>query len=182
MQDPTSLHTRKRWQCKVVQVRSTITKDWLNYGLHCTPLQLQWSEVHSRYESRYCCATSTIRKDWTDYGGDHNTQAFTSDTCPVMFNTFEHLVFARDTSLLDMQNFWVSQGRLSKLSQEKTSTNWMGKCCNSPSFNTAYLIFVIFFTQTKILDRKFYTKERVIYGKQISRQNSINCDLLAHWV
>ena len=47
----------------------------------------------------YCCATSMIRKDWTDYGGDHNTQAFTSDTCPVMCNTFEHLVFAQDTYL-----------------------------------------------------------------------------------
>ena len=47
----------------------------------------------------YCCATSTIRKDWTDYGGDHTTQAFTSDTCPVMCNTFEHLVFAQDTYL-----------------------------------------------------------------------------------
>ena len=28
----------------------------------------------------------------------------------------------------------------------------------------AYLIFVIFFTQAKILDRKFYTEERVNYG------------------
>ena len=44
---------------------------------------------------------------------------------------------------------------------------------------TPYLIFVIFFTQAKILDRKFYTEERVNYGKQISRQNSVNCDLLA---
>ena len=42
-----------------------------------------------------------------------------------------------------------------------------------------YLIFVIFFTQTKILDRKFYTEECVNYGKRISRQNSVNCDLLA---
>ena len=41
----------------------------------------------------------------------------------------------------------------------------------------AYLILVIFFTQTKILDRKFYTEERVNYGKRISRQNSVNCDL-----
>ena len=40
-----------------------------------------------------------------------------------------------------------------------------------------YLIFVIFFTQTKILDRRFYTEERVNYGKRISRQNSVNCDL-----
>ena len=39
-----------------------------------------------------------------------------------------------------------------------------------------YLIFVISFTQAKILDRKFYTEERVNYGKRISRQN---CDLLA---
>ena len=36
-----------------------------------------------------------------------------------------------------------------------------------------------FFTQAKILDRKIYTKERVNYSKQISRQNSVNCDLLA---
>ena len=43
-----------------------------------------------------------------------------------------------------------------------------------------YLIFVIFFTQTKILDRKFYTEERVNYGKRILQQNSVNCDLLAH--
>ena len=43
----------------------------------------------------------------------------------------------------------------------------------------SYLIFVIFYTQAKILDRKFYTKERVNYGKRISRQNSVNCDLLA---
>ena len=28
-----------------------------------------------------------------------------------------------------------------------------------------------FFTQAKILDRKFYTEERVNYGKRISRQN-----------
>ena len=42
-----------------------------------------------------------------------------------------------------------------------------------------YLIFVIFFTQAKILDRKFYTEERVNYGKRISRKNSVNCDLLA---
>ena len=45
--------------------------------------------------------------------------------------------------------------------------------------NTPYLIFVIFFTQAKIWGRKFYTKERVNYGKRISRQNSINCDILA---
>ena len=36
-----------------------------------------------------------------------------------------------------------------------------------------------FFTQAKILDRKIYTEERVNYGKRISRQNSVNCDLLA---
>ena len=46
-------------------------------------------------------------------------------------------------------------------------------------WSSSYLIFVIFFTQTKILDRKFYTEERVIYGKRISRQNSVNCYLLA---
>ena len=33
VQDPTSLHTRKRWQCSA---GSTITKDWQNYGLQCT--------------------------------------------------------------------------------------------------------------------------------------------------
>ena len=48
-----------------------------------------------------------------------------------------------------------------------------------PSVERSYLIFVIFFTQTKILDRKFYTEERVNYDKRISRQNSVNCDLLA---
>ena len=42
-----------------------------------------------------------------------------------------------------------------------------------------YLIFVILFTQAKILNRKFYTKECVNYGKRISRQNSVNCDLWA---
>ena len=42
-----------------------------------------------------------------------------------------------------------------------------------------YLIFVIFFTQAKILDKKFYTEERLIYGKRISRQNSVNWYLLA---
>ena len=50
---------------------------------------------------------------------------------------------------------------------------------NNRLLSNAYLIFVIFFTQTKILDRKFYTEERVIYGKRISRQNSVNCYLLA---
>ena len=40
--------------------------------------------------------------------------------------------------------------------------------------NYSYLIFVIFFTQAKILDRKFYTEERVNYGKRILRQNSVN--------
>ena len=48
-----------------------------------------------------------------------------------------------------------------------------------PPYPWSYLIFVIFFTQAKILDRKIYTKERVNYGKRISRQNSVNCDLLA---
>ena len=36
-----------------------------------------------------------------------------------------------------------------------------------------------FFTEAKILDRKFYTEEQVNYGKRIPRQNSVNCDLLA---
>ena len=30
-----------------------------------------------------------------------------------------------------------------------------------------------------VLYYKYYTKERVNYGKRISRQNSVNCDLLA---
>ena len=52
--------------------------------------------------------------------------------------------------------------------------------CNSFAMKiSAYLIFVIFFTQTKILDRKFYTEERVNYDKPISRQNSVNCEILA---
>ena len=29
------------------------------------------------------------------------------------------------------------------------------------------------------MDRKIYTEESVNYGKRISRQNSVNCDLLA---
>ena len=41
-----------------------------------------------------------------------------------------------------------------------------------------YLIFVIFFTQTRFLENKIYTEERVNYEKRISRQNSVNQDLL----
>ena len=41
-----------------------------------------------------------------------------------------------------------------------------------------YLIFVIFFTQTRFLENKIYTEERVNYDKRISRQNSVNRDLL----
>ena len=42
----------------------------------------------------------------------------------------------------------------------------------------AYLIFVIFFTQTRFLENKIYTEERVNYDKRISRQDSVNQDLL----
>ena len=41
-----------------------------------------------------------------------------------------------------------------------------------------YLIFVIFFTQTRFLENKIYTEERVNYDKWILRQNSVNHDLL----
>ena len=44
--------------------------------------------------------------------------------------------------------------------------------CSGP-----YLIFVIFFTQTRFLENKIYTEERVNYDKRISRQNSVNQDL-----
>ena len=42
----------------------------------------------------------------------------------------------------------------------------------------SYLIFVIFFTQTRFLENKIYTEECVNYDKRILRQNSINWDLL----
>ena len=42
----------------------------------------------------------------------------------------------------------------------------------------AYLIFVIFFTQTRFLENEIYTEEHVNYDKRISRQNSVNQDLL----
>ena len=42
----------------------------------------------------------------------------------------------------------------------------------------AYLIFVIFSTQTRFLENKMYTEECVNYHKRISRQNSKNRDLL----
>ena len=35
-----------------------------------------------------------------------------------------------------------------------------------------------FFTQTRFLENKIYTEERVNYDKRISRQNSVNRDLL----
>ena len=35
-----------------------------------------------------------------------------------------------------------------------------------------------FFTQARFLENKIYTEERVNYEKQISRQNSVNRDLL----
>ena len=45
--------------------------------------------------------------------------------------------------------------------------------------NYPYLIFVICFTQARFLENKIYTEERVNYDKQILRQNSVNCDVLA---
>ena len=36
-----------------------------------------------------------------------------------------------------------------------------------------------FFYTDKNFGQKFYTKERVNYDARISRQNSVNCDLLA---
>ena len=36
----------------------------------------------------------------------------------------------------------------------------------------------LFFTQTRFLENKIYTEERVNYDKRISRQNSVNRDLL----
>ena len=57
---------------------------------------------------------------------------------------------------------------------------WLVQCRPWPRrYQTGpYLIFVNFFNQAKVLDRKFYTKDRVNYGKLILRQNSVNCDLL----
>ena len=40
-----------------------------------------------------------------------------------------------------------------------------------------YLIFVIFYT-AKIFGEKIYIKNRVNYDKRISRQNTVNRDLL----
>ena len=37
---------------------------------------------------------------------------------------------------------------------------------------------VLYFTQARVLENTFYTEERVNYDKQISRQNSVNRDLL----
>ena len=42
----------------------------------------------------------------------------------------------------------------------------------------AYLIFVISFTRAKFSQKKIYTEKRVNYKKRISRQNSVNQDLL----
>ena len=42
----------------------------------------------------------------------------------------------------------------------------------------AYLIFVISFTQAKFLENRIYTEKRVNYDERISRQNSVNQDLL----
>ena len=56
-----------------------------------------------------------------------------------MCNTFEHLVFARNTCII-CELFWtckilrISQGRLSKLSPEKSSSNWRRKGCWSTKY------------------------------------------------
>ena len=57
--------------------RSTITKDWLNYGAAAAVQTIPVNcALQSRYDESKCCTTSTIGKDWADYGGDHKTQAF----------------------------------------------------------------------------------------------------------
>ena len=58
-------------------------------------------------------------------------------------------------------------------------TDWVLHIWISPQSKYAgsYLIFVIFFTQTRFLENKIYTEGRVNYDKQISRQNSVNRDL-----
>ena len=43
---------------------------------------------------------------------------------------------------------------------------------------TSYLIFVISFTQAKFLENEIYTEKCVNYKNRISRQNSVNQDLL----
>ena len=42
----------------------------------------------------------------------------------------------------------------------------------------SYLIFVISFTQAKFSENEIYTEKRVNYKNRISRQNSVNQDLL----
>ena len=50
---------------------------------------------------------------------------------------------------------------------------------NSPlKGTTSYLIFVISFTRAKFSENKIYNEKRVNYKKRISRQNSVNQDLL----
>ena len=41
-----------------------------------------------------------------------------------------------------------------------------------------YLIFVISFTQAKFLENRVYTEKRVNYDERISRQVSVNQDLV----
>ena len=53
----------------------------------------------------------------------------------------------------------------------------LGSDKNRKLYLETYLIFVIFFTQTRFLENKIYTEKRVNYNKRISRQNSVNCDL-----
>jgi len=48
----------------------------------------------------------------------------------------------------------------------------------SGDHNYAYLIFVISVTQATFLENRIYTEKRVNYDERISRQNSINQDLL----
>ena len=50
-------------------------------------------------------------------------------------------------------------------------------CC--PLYRTLHIPDIChFFTQTRIFENKIYTEERVNYDKRISRQNSVNQDLL----
>ena len=65
-------------------------------------------------------------------------------------------------------------GEIGLLQPEKV----YGGALKPPGFLPPYLIFVIFFTQTRFLENKIYTEERVNYDKRISRQNSVNRDLL----
>ena len=47
----------------------------------------------------------------------------------------------------------------------------------SESISGSVVPLAMFFTQTRFLENKIYTEERVNYDKRISRQNSVNQDL-----